>query len=269
LKPEISVLHSLARSGATLVSKCIACMRGHVLLSEINPRWSYFDALTQAHEWFDLVSAAELAELRSGHTGYVQAIRLIHERCAARGEKLVIRDWSHVDFTPGPYPVRPVLQLSQCQALQAHFDIKHIALVRDPIDSYLSLIRLAEYRGRLDPLTYLKGVRVFAGLAAESGYVRYEDFCEDPAHSLKTICSALNLRFDEGYAERFGDYTDITGENYRPDQKRTLTGEPVGDRTSGHIRLPPHRDEYATLARRLAGHADYEFILKTLGYDRP
>jgi hypothetical protein len=270
LKPEIAVLHSLARSGGTLVSKCVACMPNLVLLSEIHPRHAFFDPLTQAHEWYGLLDREELAELQqNGQPAYLAGIRLIHDRCTALGKKLVIRDWTHVDFTPGPYPVHPSLQLYQANVLREHFTVRQIALVRDPLDSYLSLVQLLDYRGRLDVLTYLKGVRVFADAAAAVGFVRYEDFCADPSAVLETICSALNLDYDESYSERFVHYSGITGDSYRPEQQLTLTGERVGDRTCSSIRLPPHRSGYPELAKHLANHPDFVHILRSLGYDNP
>lgn len=243
-------------------------MPGHVLLSEIHPRLAYFDPLVQAHEWFGLLDAGELASLRSDtRTGYLDAIILIHERCTERNLKLVIRDWTHIDFTPGAYPVHPALRLSQIDVLATHFDIRNIALTRNPVDSYLSLNRLSDYRGRLDVYTYLKGVRAYANCAAGTGFVRYEDLCRLPLACLEHICSRLDLHFDAGFTGKFAAYTTITGDNYTPRQQYSLTGERIADRTNAVIRPAVHRPEYAELASRLAGHPDYEFTLKTLGYD--
>lgn len=141
--------------------------------------------------------------------------------------------------------------------------------MRDPIDSFLSLTRLHDYRGRLDIFTYLKGVRIFADIASAIGYVRFEDLCQEPANSLEAICSVLNLGFDERFPERFLHYATITGDNYAPDQHLTLTGERIGDRTTSRIPLPPHREEYTTLSRQLAGYPDYELTRKALGYNSP
>ncbi len=49
-KPAIRVLHQLARTGGTIISKCLGAMAGVVLLSEINPRGvETYNPLAQAH----------------------------------------------------------------------------------------------------------------------------------------------------------------------------------------------------------------------------
>jgi hypothetical protein len=244
MKPEIAVLHSLARTGGTLVSKCLACM-----------------------EWFGLLTESELrAFFAPKDKSYLDAIKFIHERCAERGKKLIIRDWTHVDFTPGPYPVKPSLRLSQVEALSEHFTVRNIALVRNPLDSYLSLIRLTNYRGRLDVTTYLKGFREYAELASKTGFVRFEDFCREPQSVLESVCDALGLSFHAGFSERFARYSKITGDHYAPDQKVTLTGDTIGVRNPDTIHLPPHRPEFGELLDQVASAPDYKRVVKLLGY---
>ena len=267
MKPELPVLHSLARTGGTLVSKCLACMPGHVLLSEVHPRAAFFDPMVQAHEWFGLLTESELkAFFAPKDKSYSDAIKFIHSRCVERGKKLIIRDWTHVDFTPGSYPVKPTLHLSQVEELSRHFNVKNIALVRHPVDSYLSLIRLADYRGRLRVSTYLKGFRAYAEIAVKTGFVRFEDFCTQPAVVLGKVCDALGLEFDPDFEKRFSGYANITGDHYTSDQKVTLTGDAVGERSSDLISLPPHRPEYRELLGHLANVPDFKRIVKLLGY---
>ncbi len=244
-------------------------MPGHVLLSEVHPRAAYFDPLVQAHEWFGLLTASDMEAIRqSPLEGYAEAVLLVHERCLERGQKLIIRDWTHVDFTPGPYPVKPTLRFSQVEALSEHFTVRNVALVRDPLDSYLSLIRLADYRGRLDVATYLTGFRAYAELASRTAFVRFEDFCREPQRVLKHVCDRLGLGFDASFDERFAGYANITGDHYAPDDKVTLTGDAVGERSADAIRLPPHRPEYPDLLGHVQSAPDYRRIVKVLGYGR-
>jgi len=265
---KIAVLYSLARSGGTLVSRCLGSIAGNVLLSEVNPRHAFFNPLEQALQWFNLISFRDIQDLKdTGKYDYLSSIRLIHRRCNEQGMHLIIRDWTHVDFTPGPYPVKPVLRLSQLETLQTEFDVRHIALTRHPLDTYLSLARLQDYRGRLGIKQYLYGARAYAEAATDIGYMRYEDFCRSPDISLKTICDRLDVNYDPEYRDRFYRYWTITGDSYHPGNTITLTGEPVGERTSDVIRLPERRPEFYSLLRVLENNSDYLSILETLNYE--
>lgn len=265
---EIALLYSLARSGGTLLSKCLGCIPGNILLSEINPRWAYFNPLDQAKQWFSLVQDEDIKNLKSsGNYNYRSSIRLIHDRCEQRGLCLIIRDWTHVDYTPGYYPVSPVYRLSQLEALQEDYEVRHIALARHPIDTFLSLVRLSDYRGRIGIAQYLYGARAYAETAATVGFVRFEDFCTEPDVVLKKTCKTLGVKFDRSYRHSFHDYQAVTGDNYTPGQNTTLTGETVGERTSDIIRLPQRRSEFSGLLHQIKNSQDYRTIIDLLGYD--
>lgn len=264
MPPKIAVIYSMARSGGTLISRCLGCMPGHILLSEIHPRWSWFNPLVQAHEWFNLISKKEIKQAQS--IKYIDAIRLISQRCLEKGQQLIIRDWSHVDFIPGSYPVPPVYRLSQYELLKDYFDIRHIAIVRHPLDALLSLALVKDFRDRIDVSLYLEGLRHFARLAAEIGFIRYEDFCDTPPATMEKICRTLDLTYDPGFSGKFHLYTTVTGDTTLPGQQHTLTGDPVGKRSSNVIRRPPQRPAPPELLKRIESNKDYREILEILGY---
>src|SRR3989344_5959676 len=146
MKPEISIIYSLARSGGTIISRCLGCIPGNILLSEVHPGYSFYHPLIQARDWFDLITEDELIELKSIQgISYLDSIKLISDRCREKGLNLIIRDWTHIDFITSPYPARPTYRMSQYDLLKEHFEIRHIAIARDPVDSYLSLSRLEEF----------------------------------------------------------------------------------------------------------------------------
>ena len=79
----IRVLHHMARAGGTLISRCLGCMRNVILLSEIHPHGAqYFNALEQAHRWFNLFTASDIAMLKEHEEiDFSDAIMLIAKRC--------------------------------------------------------------------------------------------------------------------------------------------------------------------------------------------
>ena len=211
---SVAILHHMARSGGTLISKCIGCMDSIALLSEVHPLTAsgQFNPLFQANSWLGIDVPAELKALGEGQNiNWLQAIELIHRCVKARGEKLVVRDWSHLDYTGVPW-VQPTYQLNTAKVLGSKFEIHQAFSVRHPIDQWNSLTKLGVIAGKLDVNAYLKGYRAFAEQAAELGYVRYEDFTANPAKYLKILCTSLDIPYDPDFVSKWFSYTSITGD---------------------------------------------------------
>ena len=248
----------MARSGGTLISKCLGCMAGVVLLSEIHPLGTnHFNPLLQAQRWYGLLSAQDLIELKArGRIGFVDAIELIRRRAEDCSQRLVIRDWSHLDFTGVPFVARPAHRLLTAQALASRYELRQVCTVRHPLDQWLSLSQLAVVHGRLGLEAFLTGYRRFAEVAQTIGFMRYEDFTEDPAEVMKSLCGRLKLKFDRSFSARWRDYTFITG-------------DVSGSRGGGEIRPVPRRPVGSDLLAALAANADYQRSLDLLGYRHP
>ena len=151
-RPTVRLVHHMARSGGTLISKCLGCMPGVLLLSEIHPLGTnHFNPLVQAQRWYGLLSSQDLTELKArGRVGFADAIELIRRRAEECSQRLVIRDWSHLDFTGVPFVARPAHRLLTAEALAARYELRQVCTVRHPLDQWLSLSQLAVIRGRLN-----------------------------------------------------------------------------------------------------------------------
>lgn len=215
-KPVIPVLRHLARSGGTVISRCIGCMRGVTMLSEVHPgNLTVTQPMRQAREWFGLITDADMARWkRTRPPTMLQFIALCEQRARARGSRLVIRDWTHLDYVGVPF-VRPRMGFGFAASLQGAYDVAEAITVRHPLDQYLSLARMDVMRGVLTPEAYLPGVRAFSEHAASVGFVRYEDFTRDPAAALRTLCERLTIAYDPSWAEKWTAYTTITGDSPR------------------------------------------------------
>jgi len=256
--PVVRILHNLARSGGTLVSKCVGAMAGVALLSEIHPQGlAWFNPVDQAALWYDLLRAEDREALRRhGRVSFADAIGLLEARAHERDLALVLRDWAHLDFMALPFVDQATHRSGLVDALGEAFRPIRFALVRHPLDQWLSLDRLSLIHGKLPLEAYLRGCRTFAEMATETGFLRYEDFTRDPEAGMRRLAEALELPLDPGFLDRWADNTCVTGD--------TAGGSRAGE--ARDIRSLPRKPVPPDLAERLAGNDDYRATLDILGY---
>lgn len=257
-KPVIPVLRHLARSGGTVISRCIGCMRGVAMLSEVHPaNMVVTQPIRQAREWFGLVTDADITRWkRAGPPTLLQLVALCEQRAKAGGKRLVLRDWTHLDYIGVPY-AEPSMGFAVGDALAGAYGVAEAVTVRHPLDQFLSLARMDIMRGRLTPAGYLRGCAAFAEHAAEVGFVRYEDFTADPEPALRTLCERLTLEYDPSWRERWSSYTRVTGD--------TASGS-RGSRSS-EIRPMPRGPLPDGLHEGFLASADYRRACGLLGYE--
>jgi len=256
LRPPIRIMHHMARSGGTILCKCLGCMNKVFLLSEVHPYgMQWFDPLVQAYQWFNLFSKDEFETLNASNLSFYQKIVLIYERAVGQNHHLVLRDWSHLDYTGAPFVSNPSYSLTTAMVLQEQFNIVRIATVRHPIDQWLSLSRLAVMNGQIDVPSFMLGYRRFAECAREIGFIRYEDFTRDPQTTMQTICRTLTIDYDGSFIDKWQNYA-------------TITGDTKSERGSiGFIKPMPRRPVDKKLLELFESSKDYWDSLAILGYD--
>jgi predicted O-linked N-acetylglucosamine transferase (SPINDLY family) len=258
-KPTIRILHHMARSGGTVISKCLGCMEDVILLSEIHPlglRW--FNPLYQAQAWFHLFTPQQIEMIqRNGGNSFENAIPLIYEKCLQHGKTLVIRDWSHLDFVGIPFLEKPSYKPLTPKVLSNEFDIVSTATVRHPIDEWLSLRSLRSFQWKITLEEFLRGYLRFAEYFSQTGFIRYEDFTESPEKEMKLLCKCLCMGFDPAFKKKWWKYTTITGDN------NSVRGH------SREIKRVPRKTMEAGLIREFERNADYIRSIQILGYMHP
>lgn len=217
----VYLIHALARSGGTLISRCLGAMNGVYLFSEVHPQSAaaarhvstaeQFGLEHQAREWYGLLDTQEGVQ-DAGRSEYPDRVEQIAVRVAEHGGQLVLRDWSHLDFHAVPFLSAATHRSTHAEQLAGRFPLRRISLVRHPVYQWLSLERLPLIRGRLTLTDFMTGYLAFARLAAETGFIRLEDFVGDPDTSLRRLCDQLHLPFDPGYRERWPDNRWVTGD---------------------------------------------------------
>ena len=257
---KLRMIHNMARSGSTLLCKCLGSMEGVALLSELHPlAWNIFNPLKQASEWFGLLTAKDVAQLKTdGDVAYSKVIALIEQKCTERGRVLVLRDWAHLDYTGYPFFPSPSFRPLLYEELKDSFEIVRISTTRDPVTQWQSLIQLGIMQdslrsGAFGLVKYLAGYRKYAELCVETGFIRFEDLLENPQVAMRNLCEKLELTFDPGFIDKWHGYNTITGDINNP-------------RSSNKIKLPPGRPIDASLRESFLAIEDYHRVCELLGY---
>lgn len=254
--PPLRIVHNLARSGGTLISRCLGSMTGVAVLSEIHPMAAHMmNPVAQAKHWFGLLSDEDCAR---GTTGFDDAIELIAQRSTERGMQLVIREWTHWDYIGQPFVEKPRNRSLLADILQSRFRLLQAAIVRHPIDQWLSLRELALIHGKVGLGSYLEGYRRYADLCVQTGFVRYEDFTAAPQEQIASLCKLLELNYDADFIHRWPENDRYTG------HKGGARGERVRE-----IRQLPRRKVELGLFEAFEADRNYREILNLLGYSHP
>jgi hypothetical protein len=250
----IRTVHHFACTGGTVICKCIASMPNVQLLSEVDPlhrtsrpggepRFAPSDMPTLLAQSTrgampDLVIQIFQAELQ-----------LVHADARRRGQRLVLRDHAHTHFCHGArVESRPTLRTM----VETVAPPLSLVTVRDPVDSYASLVSNAWVH--FTPATFEAYCgRYLAFLDAYEGIpiVRFEDFARSPGPTMERICRQLSLPFDATFERHFSAFR--------------LTGD--SGRSSTSIGLPPRRPEAARLLTEVSDSEAYRLLTSKLGYE--
>lgn len=220
-QPSVAVVHQMARTGGTLVNRCLGSMDGVLVLSEVHPFDPQHKIARQATTWFGLLNEDDVPWLRSvaavdPATAFADIVVRLAERSAMRGQHLVLRDWSHLDFLGVPFVRDPPMRLSTEAALKDSCVLSQVFLVRHPLDQYASSASRPGMAPHLTPARFLEAYLAFARIAAERGFQRYEDLVAEPDRELAELCRKLGLPFDPRYRARWRSYDKLTGDSAGP-----------------------------------------------------
>lgn len=229
--PIIRTVHHFACTGGTLICKCIASMPNTQLVGEIDPlttmgqdRKNFLFNPTDIKGQFRL-SSREIPD-EAVINIFLDCIGALVAQCTSLGRFLVLRDHSHSHYCMGKaVAARP----SFLEIIKKKFVCCSLVTVRNPIDSYLSLVSnkwlhfcpqtFDEYCFR-----YLSFLKSYDGISI----IRYEDFISDPVSVMENICHIYRLPFNPDFMDIFSVHK-LTGDSGRmgnviaPRPRRTLT----------------------------------------------
>lgn len=205
---DVGVMICYARSGGTLLNKCIGVMPNTLVLSEVSP---VLDNISGAREITPHLFPSWMARNWFGvdidDSNFSQEMRELIRHCYSNGKTLVVRDWSFLSFSKlDNYVNVPSRQLEILRAL-SDVDLRPFAFVRNAIDVWIS-------RGKPNPDVFAEDYLAYAQAVVKSGMpiVHYEDFCTDPHPVMKKICNIIGIEYDETFISKYNNYTYVFGD---------------------------------------------------------
>jgi hypothetical protein len=239
MRPQVSVIYSFARSGGTLLNRCIGSIPGNIVLSEVNPCGDVMAIEAQAHQWFGLIDEAEAAEL--AEKTYIDKITFLAHRAKEKSLNLIIRDWSavnYIDHASNDFHLSSLELEQEFYLSHADLDVKSVTFSRKSEDVYISIKNNFEHLKEITVQDFGKLYLAYAQKVSKYSVFHYEDFCNNPAEILGEICRVLNVAFDGSFLENFSNYDYCTGDSQFSDSSR-------GYRLGSIQALPPQGSRLA------------------------
>jgi hypothetical protein len=212
---SLPVLLCFGRSGGTLANQLLGTHPDCLVLSEINPAASFKPVVEQAVEWLQLINARD--ERDFVQLSYVEQLRSLARIAGERGKRLVIRDWTSVNFvtavSPYAYPSRKLEQLVYLN--HAGAAPQPLAFVRRSADVYASwkanFAQFATLEARIFAASYLD----YAAAVREYPVVRLEDFRADPKNETARLFNIFGLSTAsvDFVLQNFQEFDRCTGNN--------------------------------------------------------
>ena len=218
----IRIIHNLPRSGGTIISKSVGVQKNIILLSEIHPMGplirekmgqdpSFAKPIYQAQSWYKLFNENDLDKIKGKTLNFIEKIKFLNNKIRDKNKKLVIRDWSFIDFLGEPY-IKPTKKNTLFDILSDHFEIKNLYIIRDPLENYLSCCRrLTFFLKNYSFNVFLDGYYSYLQNISKDNLIEYEEFTKKPEKNLNKISSILNFNFDEKDLKNL-DNLKITGD---------------------------------------------------------
>ncbi len=219
----LRIIHALGGCGSTLLSRCLGVTPEVALLSEVNPASvklnPAYDPLYQDTTWLHLLTKYDLdrfsrMDLRNPRR-FRKLMRVFHHRAVAGGRQLIIRDYNYVEFVGIPFTTNPPRKLMLYRALPPEVPTAAFALIRHPVDQWLSLSKHLQPGWGVTPRFFCDAYDVFLRELGATTLFKYEEFVDNPQDQLLAMCRKFDLRFTPSFQARFHQFASVTGDLLR------------------------------------------------------
>lgn len=206
---SIILMICFARSGGTILNKCLGSLPNVVMVSEVNPLGGgkglrlYQTIKSQAKHWYGI-------DLISDDNDFVGSALELGKICKETNRKLIIRDWTSVNFFPFKINnFTPPQRFLSLNSLRDQCELVPFVFVRDAIDVWFSYKRLRNYGYQhffKHYLTYVKAIKNI-----NCPIYKYEDFTLDYERIIKDICDYTGLQCCDSF-KNFNSFNKVNGD---------------------------------------------------------
>jgi hypothetical protein len=253
-KPVIRVIHHLACSGGTLISKCIASQPNVFLLSEIHPTTKLHLGEGKAkYTPTDISSQCSFGNLPELTTLkkllFADEIFCVNSHLISLGGTLVLRDHTHSDFTFGEACAQHSVL---AETLESKFQLLRLATIRNPIDSYCSL-KSNKWLHFSPPSfeEYCRRFLIYISEYNDEQILKYEDIVATPELHIEKITQILQLKYNNSFEHIF-DIHNVSGGSGRKNIQ---------------IELPKRRELSNVFVEEINTSKSFLKITKKFGYE--
>jgi len=252
-KPLLRIIHHLACSGGTVISKCLAAMPHVALISEVNPLNRFGSDFEPTNPLLQLERSYQKLSIQDIVEDFTRQVAHANRICLRDDVDLVIRDHSHTDFCMGTAPAAtcPITDY-----LSSDYELLSVVTVRHPLDSYLGILAQG-WEKQFSPSNldeYSRRYQAFLDRYASLPMLRYEDFCTQPETFMENLCNILEIGYSGGFLRRFGKIA-LSGDSGRAG---ILTIEPR-----------PRREVPEQVQSEIESSILFSSLLDRLGYCLP
>jgi len=204
MEKNILLMICYARSGGTLLNRCLGSLPNTVVLSEVNLLGAGGGAAIEADTPYKQALRWYGIDLKSRN--FTDSILELAGKCKEKSLSLIVRDWTIANFIPmSQNNYQPPYKLLTLEALQGKCNISIFALVRNAIDVFLSQGAAINNFA----INYLRYVKVILDLGVP--IFKYEDFCKSPQTILERICTLGGIKSSESF-RTFSSFINVNGD---------------------------------------------------------
>jgi hypothetical protein len=259
-KFKIPIIYAFARSGGTLINRCLGCIPNNIVLSEVNPHASVVPLEVQAYDWFNLLSSHDFPVFKQ--KSYGEKIEWLLKVTHQQGRCIIIRDWPSLNFLERAsndiYIASGVLE-QELYLWEYGLNGCPIVFTRRSADVYESLTRSFDQLQDLSVKDF--GVCYLNYAQSVSAYpvFHYENFCHEPKKELKRICEVLGVNYNDSFITEFSTFDKCTGDNtlLKPSRGSKLDFiKPLKSNCESKAYIVASLDENCQQADKLFGYAN-------------
>ncbi len=250
---KMRTVHHLSCSGGTVISKCIAAMNDVFLLSELHPYrigsliFNPFDPLQQ------LIVRTDLREnIDFQRKIFLDRVRVAEKSLRKMQKHLVIRDHTHTDYLDHSDPSSISSKKSLIDALSYDYRTISVLTIRNPIDSYSSLIENGWNKKikSFDDYCYRVGLMIEEYSKSGIPIYKYEDFCKNPDKIMQLICNDLEIEYACDYRQTFNS-VKLTGDSGRSSKSLEISSLPARERSERLLAGARKSQNFAKICEQL------------------